>query len=159
MSERNRLVEITLDETAASQRSPLVEQERTIAIYDLLHGNRFCVEGHDAGPYHLHLSQAEKRLILDIRTKDGDGVAIFGLSLSPFRGIIRDYFMICESYYSAVRKANLSQIEAIDMGRRGIHNEGAALFSERLEGKITTDNDTARRLFTLICVLHYQGEH
>jgi uncharacterized protein (UPF0262 family) len=108
----------------------------------------------DVGPYVLHLSMQERKLVFDIRTEAGEAVHVFLLSMSPFRGVIRDYFMICESYYEAIRNSTPHQIEAIDMARRGIHNEGSELVAERLEGKVTVDFDTSRRLFTLICALH-----
>src|SRR5262249_290419 len=132
-----------------------IEQEREVAMRDLLEQNHFEPVGSPGGPYDLHLCIVESRLVFDIRVDDKDHKKVI-LSLTPFRRVIKDYFMICESYYNAVRDAP-AQIEAIDMGRRGLHNEGAALLRERLAGKIEMDNDTARRLFTLICVLHFKG--
>ncbi len=150
---RKRLTKVQLDERMVVRRSPEIEHERAIAIYDLIEENRFAPIGHDGGPYHLTLGMFEGRLVFDISEDGGDHVHQLMLSLSPFRKIIRDYFMICESYYSAIKKSSLAQIEAIDMGRRGLHNEGAELLMTRLKDKIELDLDTARRLFTLVCVL------
>jgi uncharacterized protein (UPF0262 family) len=149
-----RIAKVFLDEEVRIRRKPEVEHERAIAIYDLLENNRFAPNGLAPGPYHLHLSITENRLALDIRTTENENLQVHLLSLKPFRTIVRDYFMICDSYYSAIKTKTLAQIEAIDMGRRGLHNEGAALLRERLNGKIEMDEDTSRRLFTLICVLH-----
>lgn len=150
----NRLIAIEIDDETLSASGPDAEHERRVAIFDLLEENVFEVIGHDGGPYALYISMQERKLAMDIRLEDGTPVHIFGLSLSPFRGVIRDYFMICESYYDAIRSSTPHQIEAIDMARRGIHNEGSDLMAERLEGKINVDFDTSRRLFTLICALH-----
>jgi uncharacterized protein (UPF0262 family) len=153
----NRLVAITLDEGSIGRSGPDVEHERAVAIYDLIEDNVFEPTGHDAGPYALHLSIADNRLVFDVRLADGTPVVAHLLSLTPLRRIVKDYFMICDSYYKAIRTATPSQIEAIDMGRRGLHNEGSELLQERLKDKIGIDFDTARRLFTLICVLHWKG--
>lgn len=153
----NRLVEITLDEASLGTLSSDVDHERKVAIFDLIEDNSFCVEERGDGPYRLNLSIAENRLVFDIVDRSECQCAIFGFSLSPFRKIVKDYFMVCESYYDAIKTAPPSRIEAIDMGRRGLHNEGSKLLQERLQGKITIDFDTARRLFTLICVLHWRG--
>ena len=155
----SRLVAVTLDEAGLAPPTPEVEQERKVAIFDLLEENAFDVEqeGVPPWPYRLDLSIRDRRLVFDIRTEAGEPAAEFHLSLGPFRQIIKDYFAICESYYDAVKKLPPSQIEAIDMGRRGIHNEGARILEERLEGKARVDADTARRLFTLVCVLHFRG--
>ncbi|MHA3915674.1 UPF0262 family protein [Halovulum sp. GXIMD14793] len=155
----NRLTDIALDDTGLPAPTPQIEQERRVAIFDLLEANSFTLPHADApdGPYHLNLSIQERRLVFDIATEGGARAGAFHLALSPFRQVIKDYFQICESYYDAVKRLPPSQIEAIDMGRRGIHNEGARVLTERLEGKVTIDNDTARRLFTLICVLHFKG--
>jgi uncharacterized protein (UPF0262 family) len=126
-----------------------------VAIVDLLASNSFIPDGAGPGPFRLGLSTQEARLALDVTGPDYE--RRFLLSLSPLRGVIKDYFLLCESYYAAVRNATSSQIEALDMGRRGLHNEGATLLKERLEGKIDVDGDTARRLFTLICALHWRG--
>jgi len=152
-----RIASIVLDEPQTVRRSPEVEHERKVAIFDLLEDNVFAPHGSSAGPYNLHLSIEENRLVFDIRDAAEEPLGKVILSLSPLRRIIKDYFLICESYYEAIRSASPSKIEAIDMGRRGLHNEGADLLRERLNGKITLDHDTARRLFTLICVLHMKG--
>ncbi len=154
---KKRIASIVLDEASVVRRSPEVEHERKVAIFDLLEDNSFAPEGSDAGPYNLHLAIEENRLVFDIRDEAEEPHGKVILSLSPFRRIIKDYFLICESYYDAIRSASPSKIEAIDMGRRGLHNEGAVLLTERLAGKIAIDHDTARRLFTLICVLHMKG--
>ena len=152
-----RIVEITLDEATVVRRSPDVEHERKVAMYDLIEENRFHPAGSPGGPYHLHLAIEENRLVFDIRLADDTEHGKIVLSLTPFRRIIKDYFLICDSYYEAIRTATPTQIEAIDMGRRGIHNDGSTLLQERLAGKIDVDFDTARRLFTLVCVLHIKG--
>jgi len=152
-----RLVEIILDESTVVRRTPDVEHERKVAIYDLLEDNSFAPVGSPGGPYKLHLSVEENRLVFDIRTESDEMHGRIMLSLTPFRKIIKDYFLICESYYDAIKTAAPAQIEAIDMGRRGLHNEGSDLLKVRLDGKITVNFDTARRLFTLICVLHIKG--
>jgi uncharacterized protein (UPF0262 family) len=152
-----RLVKVTLDEGSIGRSSPDIEHERAVAIYDLLEDNSFAPVDHGGGPYALQLSITENRLVFDIRLEDGTPVMAHLLSLTPLRRIVKDYFMICDSYYKAIRTATPSQIEAIDMGRRGLHNEGSELLMERLKEKISLDFDTARRLFTLICVLHWKG--
>ncbi len=154
---RDRLVAVELDEDSIGRGPPDIEHERAVAIYDLLEENRFALDGAERGPYRLKLSIQEKRLVFDIRDETGEPVVTHILSLTPFRRIVKDYFMICESYYQMIRTASPSRIEAVDMGRRGIHNEGSRILTERLEGKIEVDHDTARRLFTLICVLHWKG--
>ena len=156
-SPKERLINVTLDDSAVIRRSPEVEHERAVAIYDLLEDNTFQPVGDYGGPYHLHLSIAENRLLLDIRGEAEEGLGTVTLPLLPFRRVIRDYFSVCESYYEAIKTASPAKIEAIDMGRRGLHNEGSELLQERLDGKIEIDFDTARRLFTLICVLHIRG--
>jgi uncharacterized protein (UPF0262 family) len=157
-SERKQcLVKVTLDEGSIGRSSPDIEHERAVAIYDLIEDNSFAPVDHDGGPYALQLSIQENRLVFDIRLEDGAPVMAHLLSLTPFRRIVKDYFLICDSYYKAIRTATPSQIEAIDMGRRGLHNEGSELLRERLKEKIEVDFDTARRLFTLICVLHWKG--
>ncbi len=152
-----RIADLVLDEKSVVRRSPDVEHERKVAIFDLLEENVFAPVGSDGGPYLLHLAIEENRLVFDIRLEGGDPHGKVLLSLTPFRRIIKDYFMICESYYDAIKTAAPAQIEAIDMGRRGLHNEGSETLKERLSGKIEMDFDTARRLFTLICVLHIKG--
>ncbi len=152
-----RLVAVTLDESSIGHANRDIEHERAVAIYDLLEENVFAPANHGGGPYALHLAIAESRLVFHIRLPDGTPVIAHVLSMTPFRRIVKDYFMICDSYFAAIRTATPSQIEAIDMGRRGLHNEGSELLIERLKNKIEIDFDTARRLFTLICVLHWKG--
>jgi uncharacterized protein (UPF0262 family) len=152
-----RLSAITLDESSIVRRTREIEQERDIAIYDLLEGNSFRPEGSHGGPYKLVLGVEESRLTFDIALDDGTPHGKIMLSLTPLRRVIKDYFLICESYFKAIRNAPPSQIEALDMGRRGLHDEGSALLQDRLKGKIEVDHDTARRIFTLICVLHLRG--
>ena len=154
---KERLTEITLDDSAVIRRSAEVEHERAVAIYDLLEENAFRPIGDFSGPYHLHLSIAENRLLLDIRTEAEESLGTVTLPLLPFRRVIRDYFAVCETYYEAIKIASPATIEAIDMARRGLHNECSELLQQRLDGKIEIDFDTARRLFTLICVLHIRG--
>ena len=157
MTDAFRLSGIHLDERTIVRRTREIEQERDIAIYDLLESNSFKPEGSHGGPYHLTLSIEENKLVFDIHLDDNADHGKVMLSLSPFRKVIKDYFLICESYYKAIRTAPPSQIEALDMGRRGLHNEGSDILIERLKGKIEIDHDTARRIFTLICVLHLKG--
>ena len=152
-----RLVAVTLDEASIGRSNPDIEHERAVAIYDLIDENMFAPLGDDGGPYALRLAIAENRLVFDIARADGAPVVTHMLSLTPFRRIVKDYFLICESYYQAIRTATPSQIEAIDMGRRGLHNDGSQILMERLAAKVEVDFDTARRLFTLICVLHWKG--
>ncbi len=152
---RHRLVNLTLDDDSLAAASRDQEQERQIAIFDLLEDNHFAPEGAASGPYDLRISLIENRLTLDISGPDFQHRHM--LSLSPFRGVVRDYRMICESYFDAIRNATPGRIEALDMGRRGVHNEGSDLLRSRLSGKINIDQDTARRLFTLICALHWRG--
>ncbi|MDI9848531.1 UPF0262 family protein [Rhodoblastus sp. 17X3] len=154
---RNRLINITLDEASIGRGSPDQEHERAIAIYDLIEENAFALPGHASGPYQLHIGLHESKLALNILDEAGEPIIAHILSLTPFRRILKDYFMICESYFAAIRTASPSQIEAIDMGRRGLHNEGAQLLAERLRGKIECDFDTSRRIFTLVTALHWKG--
>jgi uncharacterized protein (UPF0262 family) len=156
-ADKNRLVAVTLDESSIGRSGPDAEHERAVAIYDLIEENSFVPVGHKAGPYALNLSLKDNRLVFDIRTADGKPVVAHLLSLSPFKGIVKDYFMICDSYYAAIRTATPDRIEAIDMGRRGLHDEGSRILHDALKSKVTIDFDTARRLFTLICVLHWKG--
>jgi uncharacterized protein (UPF0262 family) len=149
-----RLVDVVLDEASIAPRGPDVEHERRIAIFDLLEENYFAPVGAADGPYRLKLAVQENRLVFEIALEDGAARATHILSLTPLKRVIRDYFVVCESYYQAIRAASPSQIEAIDMGRRGLHDEGSQALMERLSGKIEVDHDTARRLFTLICALH-----
>lgn len=151
-----RLADVELDDTIG-RSTPDVEHERAVAIFDLIEENRFEPVGHKGGPYRLRLSLVDNRLVFAISTEKGDDVATHILSLTPFRRIVKDYFMICESYYAAIRSASPTRIEAIDMGRRGVHDEGSQALMDRLTGKIALDFATARRLFTLVCVLHWRG--
>ena len=151
---------IALDDANLPPPTPEIEQERKVAMFDLLEQNTFVLTTRDgrempAGPYHIGLSIREKRLVFDVTTEAAEKAAEFHLSLGPFRQVVKDYFQICESYFDAVKNMPPSQIETIDMARRGIHNEGSRVLQERLEGKAEIDTDTARRLFTLICVLHF----
>lgn len=151
----NRIAAITLDEKSVVRRSPEIETERNAAIADLLHDNSFAPASGLAGPFSLHLAIEENRLLIEV---SGPAAAeTLQVGLGPFRRIVKDYFVVCESYYDAVRRQNLSQIEAIDAGRRALHNEGSALLIERLADKVAVDHDTGRRLFTLICVLHLRA--
>ena len=152
-----RIVNVTLDERSVVRRSPEVEHERAVAIFDLIEENLFAPQGDHDGPYSLHLAIEENRLVFDIRSAADQPLNKVILALSPFRRIVKDYFTVCESYYAAIKRASPSQIEAIDMGRRSLHDEGSDILRLRLAGKIELDTNTARRLFTLICVLHIRG--
>ena len=154
---RSRIAQIHLDERSIVRWSRDVEHERAVAIFDLLEENHFVLAGDHAGPYVLRLSVEENRLVMDIHDEKDAPLAKLTIPTLPFRKLIKDYFTVCDSYYQAIRTASPSQIEAIDMGRRGLHNEGSELLKSRLAGKIEVDFDTARRLFTLICVLHIRG--
>lgn len=154
MSDSERIIAVDIDGETLSAAGPEAEHERRVAIFDLLEENTFSLEANPAGPYKLNLSRMDNRLIMQISGEDDTHLHTFILSLAPFRRIIKDYFMICDSYYDAIRHQTPNQIEAIDMARRGVHNEGSDLLAERLKGKIETDFDTARRIFTLICALH-----
>ena len=157
MPSEQRIAKITLDERTVVRRNADIEHERAVAIFDLLEENSFApVAGYD-GPFHLDLGIEDNRLVLDIRGTDDVSRERIVLSLAPFRGIVKDYFLICESYFAAIKRASTMQIEAIDMGRRGLHNEGSELLRERLADKVALDLNTARRLFTLVCVLHIRG--
>ncbi|MBX9759022.1 MAG: UPF0262 family protein [Beijerinckiaceae bacterium] len=152
-----RLKAVVLDEESIGRGNPDQEHERLVAIYDLVEINSFALPGHDGGPYTLNISLHDKKLCFDVRADDGEAIIRHIISLTPFRRLLKDYFLVCESYYAAIRTATPAQIEAIDMGRRSLHNEGAALLAERLDGKVECDFDTARRLFTLITALHWKG--
>ncbi len=152
-----RLAAITLDEASLGSSTDDIEHERRVAIYDLIEDNSFRPVGHDGGPYSLHLGMRGDRLVFDIRLTDGTPVIAHMLSLAPFRRIVKDYFTVCDSYYAAIRTATPDRIEALDMGRRGLHDEGSRIVMERLKRKVDVDFDTARRLFTLITVLHWKG--
>ena len=158
----SRIIHIALDDSGLPIPTPEIEQERKVAMFDLMEDNSFAMPARDdrdvpAGPYRLALAIRERRLVFDVQTEDESPAGEFHLSLGPFRQVVKDYFQICESYFDAVKTLPPSQIETIDMARRGIHNEGARVLQERLEGKADVDTDTARRLFTLICVLHFGG--
>jgi uncharacterized protein (UPF0262 family) len=158
----SRIIQIDLDDSGLPPPTPEIEQERKVAMFDLLEDNVFTLPPRDGrpvpeGPYRLGLAIRDRRLVFDIATQDARPAGEFHLSLGPFRQVVKDYFQICASYFDAVKTLPPSQIETIDMARRGIHNEGARVLQERLEGKAEVDTDTARRLFTLICVLHYGG--
>ena len=155
--DKNRLVAVTLDEDSIGRSSSDIEHERATAIYDLIEENSFAPVDHDEGPYALHIGIKENRLVLDIRRANNKPVIAHLLSLTPFKGIVKDYFMICDSYYAAIRTATPDKIEAIDMGRRGLHDEGSRILQDAIKRKVTVDFGTARRLFTLICVLHWKG--
>lgn len=155
--ERNRLVSVILDEASIGRGAADQEHERQIAIYDLLDENSFALPGRDSGPYGLKIALQDAKLAFEVCDESGTPLVAHILSLTPFRGLLKDYFMICESYYAAIRTAMPRQIEAIDMGRRAIHDEAADLLMERLKGKIECDRDTARRLFTLVAALHWKG--
>jgi len=154
---RDRLIEITLDQKSLGRANASIEHEREVAIFDILDGNAFRVEGMDAGPYKLNLSLADERLQLAISPSEEGGTIEHGVALTPLKRIVKDYFMICESYYEAVRTAPPARIQAIDVSRRSLHDEGSALLKEKLLPKIVVDEDTARRLFTLVCSLHWKG--
>jgi uncharacterized protein (UPF0262 family) len=153
----NRLAAVELDDSLGRGPSPEADHERNTAIYDLIEDNRFALASGVAGPYHLILSTQEGRLVLDVRSEAQQPIMVFGLSLTPFRRIVKDYFQICDSYYEAIKLGTPAQIETVDMARRGLHNEGSEILMERLKGKVETDMETARRLFTLICALVWRG--
>lgn len=158
----SRIAHIEIDDSNLAPPTPEIEQERKVAVFDLLEDNSFTLPPREdrvvpGGPYNLTLAIREKRLVFDIKTEANDPAGEFHLSLGPFKQVVKDYFQICESYFDAVKTLPPSQIETIDMARRGIHMEGSRILQERLEGKAEIDIDTARRLFTLICVLHFGG--
>jgi uncharacterized protein (UPF0262 family) len=152
-----RLAAITLDESSIGRSNRDVEHERAVAIYDLIADNTFKPLGHDGGPYALQLGISGNRLVFDIRAADGTPLIAHMLSLAPFSRIVKDYFTVCDSYYTAIRTATPDRIEALDMGRRALHDEGSRIVMERLKRKVEVDFDTARRLFTLLSVLHWKG--
>jgi uncharacterized protein (UPF0262 family) len=156
-AQAGRLAEVMLDETSLGSTSDDIERERRVAIYDLVEENSFKPADHEGGPYALYLGLRGDRLVFDIRLTDGTPVVAHMLSLAPFRRIVKDYFTVCDSYYSAIRTATPDRIEALDMGRRGLHDEGSRIVMERLKRKVAVDFGTARRLFTLITVLHWKG--
>jgi uncharacterized protein (UPF0262 family) len=153
----NRLVAVVLDAASIERGTPDQEHERLTAIYDLIEDNSFALPDGREGPFSLHIGMMNGRLVFDIRSEDGVHIITHGLSMSPFRRVIKDYFLICESYYDAIRSATSEQIEAIDMGRRGIHNEAADIVIDRLKDKVVINFQTARRLFTLLAALSWTG--
>jgi uncharacterized protein (UPF0262 family) len=157
MSKNHWLVDVKLEDVQGIRLKPEIEHERAVAIYDLLDGNSFEPDGGFEGPYKLRLSVRENRLYFDIRTEEDEHLVHVILPLKSFHEIVRDYFLCCESYFTAIKRESPSRIEALDMARRGMHNEGSEMLRHRLEGKIKLDFDTARRLFTLICVLHIRA--
>ena len=152
-----RLIALVLDQQSIRNTSPNVEHEREVAIYDILDANSFALEGRKEGPYKLKIGIAEDRLVMTIGNEATEALVTHVLSLSPLRRLMKDYFIVCDSYYDAIRSAPPSRIQSIDMGRRALHDEGSRLLSERLKGKVLLDRDTARRLFTLVCALHWKG--
>jgi uncharacterized protein (UPF0262 family) len=161
MADMNHIMHIDLDDSNLPKPTPEIEQERKVAMFDLMESNSFALPARadgravPPGPYRLSLSIRDRRLVFAITQEDHTSAGEFHLSLGPFQQVVKDYFQICESYFDAVKTMPPSQIETIDMARRGIHNEGARVLQDRLEGKAEVDTDTARRLFTLICVLHF----
>jgi uncharacterized protein (UPF0262 family) len=154
---RSRLIAIVLDQATIGRSNANIDHEREVAIYDILDANSFAVAGRDDGPYKLALSIAEDRLVLSIGNETAEALVTHMLSLTSLRRVIKDYFAVCDTYYNAIRSAPPSRIQSIDMGRRALHDEGSRILVERLKGKIDVDHDTARRLFTLICALHWKG--
>jgi uncharacterized protein (UPF0262 family) len=155
--DKGRLMAVTIDESSIGRANRDVEHERAVAIYDLIEENSFRPLEHDGGPYALNIGISGNRLVFDIREADGTPVIAHLLSLAPFSRIVKDYFTICDSYYAAIRTATPDRIEALDMGRRSLHDEGSRILMERLRRKVEIDFDTARRLFTLVTVLHWKG--
>jgi uncharacterized protein (UPF0262 family) len=154
----SRLIEVTLDEASIGSYTPEVDHERKVAIFDLLEENSFELAAGPPGPYKLGIAIVENRIAFAVTASDADAPnATFLLSLNPFRKVVKDYFMLCESYFEAIKSAPPSRIEALDMGRRALHDEGGKLVLERLEGKARMDAATSRRIFTLLCALHWKG--
>ena len=151
------IIKISLDEKSILRRSADIEHERKVAIFDLLEENQFELTEGPGGPFDVVLTLQDSRLVLKVRDKDEQPVDDISLEIRPFRRIVKDYFLVCESYFNAIKTASPSQIEAIDMGRRSLHDEGSVLLRERLKSKVDMDDNTARRLFTLFCVLHLRG--
>ena len=147
-----KIIKIDMLETSSENLSPEHKQERAIAIYDLIENNFFELKGHD-GPYQLFLAKEARHLLFDVRSQENQTLNSFYLAMGPFRRLIKDYKQVCENYYEAIRTKPPSQIQAVDVGRKALHDEGATLVIERLDGKILMDNETARRIFTLICIL------
>ena len=157
MSDTQRIANINLDKTSVISLSPQVDHERKVAIFDLLEDNCFDPVGLASGPYSLILMIEDNRLVFDVRSENDEELGKFNLPVGTFRRIVKDYFIICDSYYEAIKRSSPSHIEAIDMGRRGLHNEGAEILKEKLADKVTINETTARRLFTLVCVLHIRA--
>jgi uncharacterized protein (UPF0262 family) len=157
VADRRRLIAVTLDDGSIARGNADQDHERLTAIHDLIEDNVFAPVAHDGGPYCLHLAIQDAKLAFDVRDEAGRTIVTHLLSLTPFRRILKDYFLVCENYYAAIRTAMPSRIEAIDMGRRGLHDEAGRLLAERLKDKIEMDFDTARRLFTLVMALHWKG--
>ncbi len=157
MSDTQRIANINLDKTSVISLSPEVDHERKVAIFDLLEDNCFDPVGLASGPYSLILMIEDNRLVFDVLSENDEELGKFNLPVGTFRRIVKDYFIICDSYYEAIKRSSPSQIEAIDMGRRGLHNEGAEILKEKLADKVTINETTARRLFTLVCVLHIRA--
>ncbi len=154
---RDRLVEITLDQRSLGPANANIEHEREVAIFDILDGNAFAIDGMDVGPYRLNLAIADDRLQLTVRDEDSEPVASHQVPLTPLKRVMKDYFLVCDDYYDAVRTAPPARIQAIDLNRRTLHDEGSKILAEKLSGKVTVDADTARRMFTLLCALHWKG--
>ena len=156
-ADRHRVVAVTIDKASLGHASLDVEYERAVAIDDLIEENSFAPLEHDGGPYALHIRVAENRLVFDIRLADDTPVVMHMLSLNPFKRVVKDYFLVCDSYYAAIKSATPERIEALDMGRRALHDEGSRLLQERIKHRVVVDFNTARRLFTLVCALHWKG--
>lgn len=154
---KDRLIEVTLDGHSIARGNANIEHEREVAIFDLVDGNSFKLTGRDQGPYRLQLSVVDERLVFEVSDEHAQPVVTHHLSLTPLKRLMKDYFIVLDSYYEAVKTAQPSRIQAIDVGRRGLHDEGSRILAERLESKIEVDSDTARRLFTLITALHWKG--
>lgn len=154
---RDRLIEITLDQKSLGRANANIEHEREVAIFDILDGNSFAVDGMEAGPYRLNLAIVDDRLQLTVRDEDSEPVAAHSVPLTPLKRVMKDYFLVCDAYYDAVRTQPPAKIQAIDLNRRTLHDEGSKILAEKMSGKVTVDADTARRLFTLLCALHWKG--
>lgn len=154
---RDRLIEITLDQKSLGRANPNIEHEREVAIFDILDGNQFAVDGMEAGPYRLHLAIVDDRLQFTVRDEDAEPVASHNVPLTPLKRVMKDYFLVCDDYYNAVRTQPPAKIQAIDLNRRTLHDEGSKILAEKLAGKVSVDSETARRLFTLVCALHWKG--
>lgn len=154
---KDRLIEVTLDGQSIARGNANIEHEREVAIFDLVDGNSFKLTGRDQGPYRLQLSVVDERLVFEVSDEHTQPVVTHHLSLTPLKRLMKDYFIVLDSYYEAVKTAQPSRIQAIDVGRRGLHDEGSRILAERLDSKIEVDTDTARRLFTLITALHWKG--